>query len=131
MALYETVLIGRQDLSEAQVKTITEEITNYLTSQKGEINKTESWGLRTLAYRINKNRKGHYVLIEYSVAPAAIAEMERQLRLNEDVLRFVTIKLESFATEASAVLRASSTDEARGRDSGYRGTRKPLVQEAA
>ncbi len=133
MALYETVFIGRQDLSEAQVKTMTEEVTNYLTAQGGEINKTESWGLRTLAYRINKNRKGHYVLIEYSVATSAIAEMERQLRLNEDVLRYVTIKLESFATEASAVLRpsAAASEDTRGRDTGYRGTRKPLVQEAA
>ncbi len=131
MMKYETVFIGRQDLGDAQVKALTEEITNYITANKGTVNKTESWGLRTLAYRVNKNKKGHYVLIEYSVAPAAIAEMERNLRLNEDVLRFMTVKLEAYATEASAVLRTSTGDEARGRDAGYRGNRKPLVQEAA
>ena len=136
MPYYETVFIARQDLSDAQVKAITDSITDYIASQKGTVNKTENWGLRTLAYRINKNRKGHYVLIEYSVAPAAIAEMERQLRMNEDVLRFVTIKIEEFAKEASAVLRNTGTEESRGprsdrSDQGYRGARKPLVQEAA
>lgn len=136
MANYETVFIARQDLSEAQVKTITDSVTDYITSSKGSVNKTENWGLRTLAYRINKNRKGHYVLVEYSVQPSAVAEMERQLRMNEDVLRFVTIKIEDFATEASAVLRNAGSDESRGPrdrggDQGYRGARKPLVQEAA
>lgn len=139
MANYETVFIARQDLSEAQVKAITDSITTYIADSKGSVNKTENWGLRTLAYRINKNRKGHYVLIEYSVAPAAIAEMERQLRMNEDVLRFVTIKIEEFAKEASAVLRNTGSDDTRRdrgdrperSDTGYRGARKPLVQEAA
>lgn len=138
MANYETVFIARQDLSEAQVKAITDSITSYIADQKGNVNKTENWGLRTLAYRINKNRKGHYVLVEYSVQASAIAEMERQLRMNEDVLRFVTIKIEEFAKEASAVLRNTGGDESRGprdrgdrSDTGYRGARKPLVQEAA
>lgn len=136
MALYETVFIGRQDLSETQVKAITDDITSYITAQKGSVNKTESWGLRTLAYRINKNRKGHYVLVEFEVDTQAIAEMERQLRLNEDVLRYVTIKLEAFSTEASAILRGG--DEVReprrdrgDREGGYRGSRKPLVQQEA
>ncbi len=129
MANYETVFIGRQDLSEAQVKEITDVITNYVTSNKGKVNKTENWGLRTLAYRINKNRKGHYVLVEYSCETNLIAELERQLRLNEDVLRYVTVRLEEFATEQSAILNASSSDDRPSykKDGGYR----PRNQEAA
>lgn len=140
MALYETVFIGRQDLSETQVKAITDDISTYITSQKGTVSKTENWGLRVLAYRINKNRKGHYVLVEYEMDTQAVAELERQLRLNEDVLRYITIKLESFATEASAILRNTGSDDRyegrEGRDGGrreggFRGSRKPLVQQEA
>ncbi len=133
MANYETVFIGRQDLSEAQVKDITDNISKYVTTSKGKVNKTENWGLRTLAYRINKNRKGHYVLVEFSCETDKIAELERQLRLNEDVLRYVTVRLEEFATEQSAILNASSSDDRPHykKDSGYRPRSNDKDREAA
>lgn len=103
MPIYETVLIARQDLSDAQVKDITETCEKIIKDEKGKILKTENWGLRTLAYRINKNRKGHYVLIESDTPAPAIIEMERVLRLNEDVLRYMTIKLEE-ATDGPSII---------------------------
>ncbi len=94
MPFYETVFIARQDLGDAQVKAITEACEKIITDAKGKILKTESWGLRTLAYKINKNKKGHYVLIESDTAAPAMLEMERTLRLNEEILRYMTIKLD-------------------------------------
>lgn len=104
MPIYETVLIARQDLSDAQVKEVTDACEKIIKDEKGKVLKVENWGLRTLAYRINKNRKGHYVLIESDTPAPAIIEMERVLRLNEDVLRYMTIKLEKASEAPSAIL---------------------------
>lgn len=139
MAFYETVFIARQDLSEAQVKTLTEELSQIITSNKGKIVKTESWGLRTLAYRINKNKKGHYMLIEHDSDTSLIAELERLMRLDENILRYMTVRLEELSKDASAILRAPERDDSRPRygdrdrgDTGYR-PRRPSnnEQEAA
>ena len=110
MATYETVLIARQDLSDAQVKEITESCEKIIKDDGGKILKTENWGLRTLAYRINKNRKGHYVLIESDTQAPALHEMERTLRLNEDVLRYMTIRLEQPTEGPSVMMEKAEKD---------------------
>ncbi len=97
MPFYETVFIARQDLSDAQVKAITESCEKIITDAKGKVVKSENWGLRTLAYKIEKNKKGYYVLIESDVAALAMLEMERTLRLNEEVLRYMTIRLDELS----------------------------------
>ena len=104
MPFYETVFIARQDLTEAQVKEMTEKFSKIITDQGGKIHKTEHWGLRTLAYRINKNRKGHYVLLETDAAGTAIIELERNLRLNEDVLRSLTVRQDKLSEGPSIVM---------------------------
>ena len=113
MPIYETVFIARQDLSDAQVKTLTESNEKIIKDAKGKVLKTENWGLRNLAYKINKNRKGHYVLIESDVAAEAIAEMERTMGLNEDIMRFMTIRLEEATKKPSAILDKNTGDEDR------------------
>ncbi|MCS5595782.1 MAG: 30S ribosomal protein S6 [Alphaproteobacteria bacterium] len=104
MPIYETVFIARQELSAQQVEELTEQYSKIITDAKGKILKTENWGLRTLAYRINKNRKGHYVLIESDVESAAIQEVERNMRLSEDILRYLTTRLEKPTEGASVML---------------------------
>ena len=113
MAFYETVFIARQDLTEAQVKELADKFVKIVTDQGGKIHKTEHWGLRTLAYRINKNRKGHYVLIESDAPGAAIIEMERNLRLNEDVLRSLTVRQEALSTGPSIIMDKNRDDDDR------------------
>jgi small subunit ribosomal protein S6 len=110
MPYYETVFITRQDLSEAQVKDLTDGYQKILTDAGGKINKVENWGLRNLAYRINKNRRGHYVLIESDVAAPAIHEMERTMRLNEDILRYMTTREDALSTGPSIIMDKSSKD---------------------
>jgi small subunit ribosomal protein S6 len=110
MPLYETVFIARQDLSDAQVKEITEAATKIITDAKGKILKTENWGLRTLAYRIQKNRKGHYVLIESDTPAPALIEMERTLRLNENILRYLSIKLDEPSKGPSKIIDKNTYD---------------------
>lgn len=110
MPVYETVLIARQDLSDAQVKELTAACEKTITDGEGKINKTENWGLRTLAYRINKNRKGHYVLIESDAPASALHELERQMRLNEDVLRYMTIKLDAATKGPSVMMEKNDRD---------------------
>lgn len=99
MAKYETVFIARQDLAPAQVEQLAEKMGKIVTDNGGKVVKTEHWGLKTLAYRINKNRKGHYVLFDLDTPAAALHELERQMRLSEDVLRQMTIKVEEFSSE--------------------------------
>ena len=110
MPYYETVFIARQDLSDTQVKEVTDAYQKIITDAGGKIHKTENWGLRTLAYRINKNRRGHYVLIESDSQPPAILEMERQMRLSEDILRYMTIKLDALTDGPSAIIDKSGKD---------------------
>lgn len=110
MPFYETVFIARQDLSDAQVKALTDAFEKIITDNDGKIAKIENWGLRTLAYKINKNRKGHYVLIETDAPAAAIAEMERNMRINEDVMRYMTIREDELSTGPSKIIDKYSDD---------------------
>lgn len=111
MPFYETVFMTRQDLGEAQVKALTDKYTKIITDNGGKVHKVEQWGLRTLAYRINKNRKANYTLIESDAPAAAIIELERVLRLEEDVLRSLTVREEKLSEGPSVVM-----DKSRGRD---------------
>ena len=104
MALYESVIIGRQDLTPSQFETIIEKFISVIVSLKGEIKKRESWGLRNLAYKINKNRKGHYILLNIDGPPEAIVEYERLMRLDEDIIRFLTIKIKSIDEKPSPLI---------------------------
>lgn len=96
MNKYESVLIARQDLGASQVSSIVSELTNVLKKEGGEVVRADNWGLKTLAYRIKKNRKGHYVLMNISAPAAAIAEYERIMRFNEDIIRYMTIRVDEF-----------------------------------
>ena len=116
MSLYEHVFICRQDISQQQVETLTENLTAILTEQGGSIEKTEYWGLRSLAYRVKKNRKGHYSLRNITADHTAISEMERQMSLNDDILRFMTIRVEEHDEEPSAPLSSKNKDERKRRD---------------
>ncbi len=111
MPYYETVFIARQDLTEAQVKEITEGFQKIITDQDGKIHRTEFWGLKSFAYRINKARKGHYVAIEMDTAPAALHEMERQMRLHEDVVRHLTIREEELSEGPSVMMDKGGRDD--------------------
>ncbi|MCB9990002.1 MAG: 30S ribosomal protein S6 [Rhodospirillales bacterium] len=110
MPYYETVYIARQELSDAQVKELTEGFTKIIKDGGGKIHKTEDWGLRTLAYRIRKNRKGHYVLIESDTPADALLEMERQMRLSDDVLRYMSVREDALSTGPSAILNKDTRD---------------------
>jgi small subunit ribosomal protein S6 len=112
MANYEGVLIARQDLGASQVNTLVSELSEVIKSEGGEVVKVDNWGLKNLAYRIKKNRKGHYVLLNI-VAPAkAISEYERRIRLNEDVIRYMTVKVEEFNNEMTSDEEVAAVDEA-------------------
>lgn len=111
MPFYETVFIARQDLGDAQVKELAAQFGKIITDNGGKVHKTEFWGLKQFAYRINKSRKGHYVLIETDTPPAALHEMERQIRLHEDVMRYQTIREEKLSQGPSVILDKSGRDE--------------------
>lgn len=111
MPYYETVFIARQDLTEAQVKEITKGFEDIITKDGGTVHKTEFWGLKSFAYRINKARKGHYVLLETDTAPAALHEMERQMRLHEDVVRHMTIREEKLSEGPSIMMDKGGRDD--------------------
>ncbi|MGA3399164.1 MAG: 30S ribosomal protein S6 [Acetobacteraceae bacterium] len=114
MPLYETVLIARNDVTQQQVDLIADNVASQLEADGGAVKKREYWGLRGLAYRIKKNRKGHYMLLGLDAKPAFITEMERQLRLNEDILRFMTIHVEALEEAQSAILSRKSDERERG-----------------
>ena len=113
MALYEHVLIARQDISPQQVDALVEDITRQVLDAGGKVGKSEYWGLRNLAYRVRKNRKGHYCLLNIDAPAEAVHELERRQRINEDVLRFLTIKVEEHDEEPSPVLARRDRDEKR------------------
>src|ERR1700760_109503 len=117
MSLYECVLIARNDVTQQQVEGIVDGITGRLETDGGTMLKREYWGLRSLAYRIKKNRKGHYMLIGLDAKPAFVNEMERQLRLNEDVLRFLTLSVDKIEEGLSAILTRKDDE----RDRNFRG----------
>ena len=108
MALYESVIIGRQDLTASQFEILIEKFISVIESFKGEIKKRENWGLRNLAYKINKNRKGHYTLLNIDSSSEAIFEYERLMRLDEDIIRFLTIKIKSIDEKPSPLMNNKS-----------------------
>ena len=111
MALYETVFIARQDVSAKQVEDLAKAFGKIVNDNGGEVKTTESWGLRNLAYKIKKNRKGHYTLLHLDAPHKAVAEMERNMRLNEDVLRFQTVSIDKIPEGPSAILKHSDEGE--------------------
>src|SRR5579864_5078838 len=117
MALYEHMLIARQDISAQQVDALATHLKTIVETEGGKVEKQEYWGLRTLAYRIKKNRKGHYVLLNLNAPSKAIVELERQLKINEDVLRFLTVRVEAFEQSNSSRKREreAGRDETRER----------------
>ena len=108
MALYESVIIGRQDLTPNQFEELVEGFIKIIEGFKGVIKKREVWGLRNLAYKINKNRKGHYILLNIDSSSDAIVEYERLMRLNEDIIRFLTIRINSVDENPSPLLNNKS-----------------------
>jgi small subunit ribosomal protein S6 len=114
MPLYETVLIARNDVTQQQVEGIVDAIATQFEADGDSVKKREYWGLRNLAYRIKKNRKGHYMLLGLDAKPASVKEMERQLGLNEDVLRFMTIRVDAIEEGQSAILSRKADDRERG-----------------
>jgi small subunit ribosomal protein S6 len=113
MPLYETVVIARSEITQAQADAVADAVTAQLETDGAAVKKREYWGLRNLAYRIKKNRKGHYILLGLDAAPSAITEMERQLSLNEDVLRFMTVRIDEISEEPSVILSRKSDDRER------------------
>jgi small subunit ribosomal protein S6 len=140
MPLYEHVYLARQDVSPQQVEALTAQFKNVISSLGGSVAKTEYWGVKSLAYRIKKNRKAHFTLMNIDAPPAAIAEMERQQGINEDVLRVLTIRVEALEEGPSAQLRKRDDDDRGERrprgdrgdrgDRGERGERRPRREEA-
>ena len=107
MALYEHVFLARQDLAQAQVDALAANATEIIEKNGGKVVKTETWGLRSLAYKIAKNRKAHYVLLELDAPGAVVAELERQTQINEDVIRYMTVKVDAHEAGPSVMMRKS------------------------
>ncbi len=120
MAFYENVFIARQDISSAQVDNLVESFKGIISEGGGSVEKTEYWGLRSLAYRMKKNRKGHYVMMNIEAPSEAVQEMERQMRLSEDIIRLLTVRVEALEEGPSIMMQSRSRD--RDRDGrGHRG----------
>ncbi|HEY8596232.1 MAG TPA: 30S ribosomal protein S6 [Devosiaceae bacterium] len=120
MPLYEHIYLARQDVSAQQVEDLTKTYTELLSANGGKVTKTEYWGLKSLSYRVRKNRKAHYCLLNIDAPPAAVAEMERQMRINEDVLRFLTVRVDELEEGPSAMMQKRDRD-----DRPDRGDRRP------
>jgi small subunit ribosomal protein S6 len=115
MALYEHTVIARPDLSAQQAQALADTFTEILKGQGGEVSKVEYWGLRNLSYRIKKNRKGHYLHLNITGPSAAVMELERTQRIHEDVLRYLTVKVDKLDENPSAVMQAKASRDERGR----------------
>jgi small subunit ribosomal protein S6 len=120
MALYEHVFLARQDVTSQQVESMVDTYKGVIESNGGKVEKTEMWGVKSLAYRIKKNRKAHFTLLNIDAPPAALAEMERQMRISEDILRFLTIRVEALEAEPSAMMQKRDRDERKDRERGRR-----------
>ena len=133
MPLYEHVFLARQDASPQQVEELTTQMTGIVEQAGGKVTKTENWGLRSLTYRMNKNRKAHFVLLNIDAPSSAIAEIERQERISEDVIRYLSVRVEEHEDGPSAMMRKADRDRERDdrggggcrgdRDGGFRGDR--------
>src|ERR1700755_1510868 len=131
MPLYEHVFLARQDASTQQVEELTAQMTGIVEQAGGKVTKTENWGVRSLTYRMNKNRKAHFVLLNIDAPSAAIAEIERQERISEDVIRYLSVRVEELEEGPSAMMRKADRDRERdergggfgGREGGFRGDR--------
>jgi small subunit ribosomal protein S6 len=122
MPLYEHIYLARQDVTSQQVETMTDAFKAVIEANGGKVAKVEPWGVKTLAYRIKKNRKAHFTLLNIDAPAAAVAEMERQMRINEDVLRFMTVKVEELEEGPSAMLQKRDRDDRDERgDRGFGG----------
>lgn len=115
MAFYENVFIARQDISSAAVEGLADKFAGVIAENGGSVSKKEFWGLRNLAYKIKKNRKGHYVLLNIEAPAAAVDEMQRQMKINEDILRYLTIKVEELDANPSAIMQSRSSRDERPR----------------
>lgn len=115
MALYEHTFLARQDISSQQAEALVEHFSKVLTENGGTISKVENWGLRNSAYRIAKNRKAHYLHLNIDAPAPALAEMERQMRIHEDILRYLTIRVEELEDGPSAMMKKSDRDDRRPR----------------
>jgi small subunit ribosomal protein S6 len=120
MALYEHIYLARQDISGQQVDALTAQFKSVIESFGGKVEKVEYWGVRSLAYRIKKNRKAHFSLLNIDAPPAALREVERQMGINEDIIRFLTVRVEALEPGASAMMRKRDEDD---RSRGPRGER--------
>ena len=120
MPLYEHVFLARQDVTSQQVETMIDTYKGVIEQNGGRLEKIEMWGVKSLAYRIKKNRKAHFALLNIDAPPAAIAEMERQMQISEDVLRFMTVRVEELDQEPSAMMQKRDRDDRKDRERGRR-----------
>jgi small subunit ribosomal protein S6 len=118
MPQYEHVFLARQDLAQAQVDALAQQATQIIESNDGKVTKTENWGLRSLAYKIAKNRKAHYVMLNIDAPAGVVAELERQTAINEDIIRYMTVKVDELEAGPSVMMRKSERSERRPRGDG-------------
>ncbi|MCD6035874.1 MAG: ribosomal protein [Rickettsiales bacterium] len=121
MALYESTFIARQDISTKDVENVIDKLTDVLKTNGGKVVKVERWGLRNLAYEINKNRKGHYVMLSIDASPKAMKEFAHTVRYTQDILRILTLSVDAHSKEASPILRADRDGPSTGREGGFGG----------
>ena len=119
MAYYESVFIARPDITTVQVEAISDSFKAIIAENRGSVTKDEYWGLRSLAYKIKKNRKGHYVMLNLDAPASAISELERNMRLNEDIIRFMTIKVGSLVQEPSVMMRNKTARDEKNKRDGF------------
>ena len=131
MPLYEHVFLARQDASTQQVEELTTQMTGIVEQAGGKVTKTENWGVRSLTYRMSKNRKAHFVLLNIDAPSAAVAEIERQERISEDVIRYLSVRVEELEEGPSAMMRKADRDRERDdRGGGFRGDREAVASVA-
>jgi len=116
MPLYEHIFMARQDVTSQQVETMVDQYKGVIEQNGGKVDKTEMWGVKSLAYRIKKNRKAHFTMFNLDAPPNAVAEMERQMRISEDILRFLTIRVDALETEPSVMMQKRDRDERKDRE---------------
>jgi small subunit ribosomal protein S6 len=114
--LYEHIFLARQDLSQAQVDALAAQATEIVETNQGKVVKTETWGLKGLAYKIKRNRKAHYVMLDIDAPPGVVAELERQTAINEDVIRFLTVRVDGHENGPSVMMRKADRDRTKRRE---------------